>query len=52
MEPRTDTEQAKDNTYDDEAPALSGQRVLFPCALRKLPEAFGLSASKSWYPLF
>jgi len=21
-----------------------------PCALRKLPEAFGLSASKSWYP--
>jgi len=22
----------------------------FPCALRKLPEAFGLSASKSWYP--
>jgi len=21
-----------------------------PCALRKLPEAFGLSPSKSWYP--
>jgi hypothetical protein len=21
-----------------------------PCALRKLPEAFGLTASKSWYP--
>ena len=21
-----------------------------PCSLRKLPEAFGLSASKSWYP--
>jgi len=21
-----------------------------PMALRKLPEAFGLSASKSWYP--
>jgi len=21
-----------------------------PCALRKLPEAFGLSAYKSWYP--
>ena len=21
-----------------------------PCALRELPEAFGLSASKSWYP--
>jgi hypothetical protein len=21
-----------------------------PCALRKLPEAFGLSATKSWYP--
>jgi len=21
-----------------------------PCALRKLPEVFGLSASKSWYP--
>jgi len=21
-----------------------------PCVLRKLPEAFGLSASKSWYP--
>jgi len=21
-----------------------------PCALRKLPEAFGLSSSKSWYP--
>jgi len=21
-----------------------------PCALRKLPEALGLSASKSWYP--
>ena len=21
-----------------------------PCALLKLPEAFGLSASKSWYP--
>jgi len=21
-----------------------------PCALCKLPEAFGLSASKSWYP--
>jgi len=21
-----------------------------PCALRKLPEAFGLIASKSWYP--
>jgi len=23
---------------------------LLPCASRKLPEAFGLSASKSWYP--
>ena len=23
---------------------------LLPCALRKLPEEFGLSASKSWYP--
>jgi len=23
-----------------------------PCPLRKLPEAFGLTASKSWYPLF
>jgi len=22
-----------------------------PCALRKLPESFGLSASKSWYPI-
>ena len=21
-----------------------------PCALRKLPEAFGLQATKSWYP--
>ena len=21
-----------------------------PCALRELPEAFGMSASKSWYP--
>ena len=21
-----------------------------PCALRKVPEAFGVSASKSWYP--
>jgi hypothetical protein len=21
-----------------------------PCALRKLPEAFGLTAAKSWYP--
>jgi hypothetical protein len=21
-----------------------------PCPLRKLPEAFGLSSSKSWYP--
>ena len=21
-----------------------------PCALRKLPEAFGLQASRSWYP--
>ena len=21
-----------------------------PCALRKLPEAFGMQASKSWYP--
>ena len=23
--------------------------VSFPCPLRKLPEAFGLNASKSWY---
>jgi len=23
-----------------------------PCALRKLPEGFGLSASKSWYPRY
>ena len=22
----------------------------FPCLLRKLPEAYGLTASKSWYP--
>jgi hypothetical protein len=22
-----------------------------PCALRKLPEAFGLTAAKSWYPI-
>jgi len=22
----------------------------FPCQLRKLPEAFGLTVSKSWYP--
>ena len=23
-----------------------------PCSLRKMPEAFGLTASKSWYPLY
>jgi len=23
-----------------------------PCQLRKLPEAFGLTASKSWYPQY
>jgi len=23
---------------------------IIPCPLRELPEAFGLSASKSWYP--
>jgi len=23
-----------------------------PCSLRKLPEAFGLAASKSWYPQY
>ena len=25
---------------------------ILPCSLRKLPEAFGLAASKSWYPHF
>jgi len=26
--------------------------VSFPCPLRKLPEAFGLTSSKSWYPYY
>jgi len=29
-----------------------GSVSFLPCHLRKLPEAFGLTASKSWYPHF
>jgi hypothetical protein len=40
-----------------EIPLMKMEHLLFhdsvsfiPCPLRKLPEAFGLSSSKSWYP--
>ena len=46
MEAGTDHERSKDHVHEDGAPGLSGQH----CALCKLPEAFGLSATKSWYP--
>jgi len=50
MEARTDYEWAKDHVHEDGAPVIRDSVSFLPCALRKLPEAFGLSASKSWYP--
>ena len=38
--------------HDDGATCVSLYRVLTPCLLRKLPEAFGLTVSKSWYPYY
>ena len=62
MEAGTYHEQYKDNMHQDGATSIFGQRV-FPnmCtaqttqvfrsgSLRKLPEALGLEATKSWYP--
>jgi len=43
-------ERTKDNIYDDGATIFLDSVSFLPCALRKLPDAFGLSPSKSWYP--
>ena len=34
------------------ASIIFGQRFLPPSAISKLPEAFGLEATKSWYPQY
>jgi hypothetical protein len=50
MAARTHDERAENNVYAHGTFGLPRQCHVLPCALRKLPEAFGLSASKSWYP--
>jgi len=50
METRTDYEWAKDYVHEDEHLLFLDSVSFLLCALRKLPEAFGMFASKSWYP--
>jgi len=50
MEDGTFYEWSENHKYENGAFSNLGQRVLPSVALRKLPEAFGLQATKSWYP--
>jgi len=45
----TDHERNEDNVHEDGAPHFLDSVSYLPCSLRKLHEAFGLTASKSWY---
>jgi len=47
MEARTYHEWSENHKYENGAFSIFG---ILPCALRKLPEAFGLQATKSWNP--
>jgi hypothetical protein len=47
----TDYEWYADPLLENGTSYFSGFLVI-PLPLRKLPEAFGLASSKSWYPLF
>ena len=50
MEDRTDYERVKIMCMNLEHLVFLDSLSFLPYALRKLPQAFGLSASKSWYP--
>jgi hypothetical protein len=50
METRNYYAWSQNHKYENGAFSIFGQRVLLPCALRKLPESFGLQVTKSWYP--
>jgi hypothetical protein len=50
METRTYHEWSQNHKYENEHLVFFDSVSFLPCALRKLPEAFGLQANKSWYP--
>jgi len=47
---RIDIKRFKDSQYEDPSIQFLDSVSYMPMPLRKLPEAFGLAASKSWYP--
>ena len=50
MDSRTKNERSKNNVYEEGANGVTGQRVFLACQLHKVPEAYGPTSSKSWYP--
>ena len=50
MDPRIDIKWLKESQYEDPPNPVSRFRLLHAHVLRKVPEAFGLASSKSWYP--
>ena len=50
MEARNYYEWSENHKYKKEHLVFLDSVSFLPCALRKLPEAFGLQVTKSWYP--
>ena len=50
MEVGTHHERPKDHKHENVASNIFNTMSFLPWALHKLPEAFGLEATKSWYP--
>ena len=52
METRTYYEWSQNHINEKGAFSIFESVSILPCALCKLPEAFGLQATKSWYSLY